>query len=96
MGHFFSLSRDIGLHERLTAVGGQLDGAAVAVAEVGGPELLTVDQGKHEAIRDQGAELLDQVERQARPTRTVGVQEPDVRVQPAAVRAETQSWVIKA
>ena len=81
VGHLLALSRDVRLHEGLTAVGGQLDGAAVAVAEVGAAELLTVDQGEHEAIRDQRAELLDQVEREARPTRTVGMEEAYVRVQ---------------
>src|SRR5690242_2626220 len=65
VNHFFTLSFDERLHNGPAAVGRQLDRAAVALAEVGRPKLLTVNQGEHEAIRDQGAELLDKVEREA-------------------------------
>lgn len=82
VGHFLALAADVGLHERLAAAGGEFDGAPVARDEVAGTELLAVDQGDDQAVGHERAELLDEVESQARPAGPVDVEEAHVGVEP--------------
>jgi hypothetical protein len=81
MGDFFAFAGQIRLHHGLAAVGGEFDGASVSVAEAGGGDLLTVDEGEDEAVGDEGAEFFDEVESEAWATWAVGVEEADLRVE---------------
>lgn len=79
--YLLTLAGDVSGHERLASLRGQFHGAAVPSDEVSRDELLTIDQGQNEAVSKQRPELLDEIESQARTTRSVGVEEADVRVE---------------
>jgi len=49
-----------------------------------GPNLLTIDERKDQAIREKRPEFLHQVQRQSRPPRTIDVQKTDARIEPGA------------
>jgi hypothetical protein len=81
MSHLLSLTTHEGLDKRFAAVRRKLNGAAVAVDEVVRTNLLAVDQSEHQAVGDEGAELFNEVEREARTARAVCVEKADVGVQ---------------
>ena len=61
---------------------GHLDGPAIPEFEIAGDDLLAVDQGQHEPVGNQGAELFHQVQGEGRFSGPVGMEEADGGVQP--------------
>lgn len=77
----FALALLIGGEHAFAGVVVHVYGTAFAALEAGGLDLLAVDQGQDQAIGQERAQFLHQVEGQARAAGTVPVQEADRRVQ---------------
>ena len=71
----------VGDEDSLAAVVGQQRRAVVERAEILGGKLAAVDQRKGQAVGEERAELLHQIEREAWPAGAVGVQVADGRIE---------------
>src|SRR5690606_15544456 len=65
----------------LAAVLGKPDGAAVSSLKIAGTKLTPVEKRQREPVSQNGPQLLHQVERQARPSGPVAVEEADGRIE---------------